>query len=367
MICPIFLCLHGNFNFCLTLASKFVKIHLTVKKIIMKLLNNRYFLAGMAVIWVCFYVSPAFAYWIWTPETKKWVNPKYAVKDTAEAQFNRAEEFFKESDYKRAIDEYTKIFKKFPESSYVPKAQVAIGICYFRMNKFDQALEAYQKVIDDYPNSDMVKKASELEEELAENLMERKSVGQFLTPQRARYSKAAKIYQQIVDNFPFQPRAAELQYKVGQIYYEVKNFDEAIKAFEKVEKKYPESQWVSESSFMIGLSYWSQTPSEIQYHQDVIGKAVNQFRQFIADYPDHPKVTEAKQYISDLETRQAEAIFNIGNYYYKQEGSLRAASIYYRKVKDEFPETSWRKEAEKRLAEIEEIEKRIQKEEEITP
>jgi len=328
----------------------------------MQLLRNRCFLTGIIVIFLCIYSTPGFGYWIWTRESGKWVNPKYDIKETAKEQFNWAEDFLKKGDYKRAIDEYKKIFKKFPENPFAARAHLAIGMCYYRMNKFNQAFESYQKVINEYPSSNVVQIALELEEKLAQGFLEKKSAGQFLTPQHTRYNKAAEIYQQIVDNFPFQSRAAELQYKVGLIYYQAKNYKEAIKAFEKVKKKYSESPWAEESSFMIGVVYWDQTPPSLEYHQDIINKAIESFQIFIKNYPGHPKVKEAKQYLSNLIERQAELLFNIGEFYYKQEGSLKAASIYYRKLEENFSETHWGKEARKRLAEIEEIERRIKKE-----
>ncbi|MEA3369629.1 MAG: outer membrane protein assembly factor BamD [Candidatus Ratteibacteria bacterium] len=301
----------------------------------------------------------SFAFWLWTRESGKWVNPKYAAKDTAEEQFCWAAEFFKADNYKRAIDEYRKIPKNFPESPYAARAQLAIGASYYEMNKFDQAFEAYQKVIDNYPHSDFVKEALELEEKLAQNFLEKNSAGRFLTPQHTLYNKAGKIYQQIVDNFPFQSRAPELQYKAGWTYYKAGNFEKAIEACRKLKKNYPESIWAAESSFMIGLIYWEQSPRVLAYHQDAINKAVESFQSFIKNYPENARVKEAKEYLCDLKNRQGEYLFNIGEYYYKNQGSLRAASIYYKKLSENFNATPWGGKAGERLLEIEEIERRI--------
>jgi len=270
-----------------------------------------------------------------------------------------AEEFFERGNYKRAIDEYRKILKKFSGSPFASRAQLSIGQSYYKMNKFDQALESYQKVINDYSLSEVVKEALQLEERLAEEYLEKKSPRQFLIPQHDRFNKAAQIYQQIVDNFPFQSRAAELQYNVGWVYYKAGNFKEAIKAFEKVKKNYPRSAWNAKSSFMIGLVYWTQSPERLEYHQDAVNKAVDSFQSFIKDYPDHPKVKDAEKYLSDLKDRQGKYLFNIGEYYYKKEGSLKAASVYFKKLEENFKGSSWGEKAKERLAEIGEIERRI--------
>ncbi len=318
--------------------------------------------AGIFIFLVVLSPPPGLAYWLWTRESGKWVNPKYAAKDTAEEQFCWAEEFYKADNCKRAIGEYRKILKNFPESPYAVRAQLAIGLSYYKMNKFDQAFEAYQKVIDNYPHSDIVKEALELEEKLAQDFFKKSSASQFLTPQHRLYNKAGKIYQQIVDNFPFQSRAPELQYKVGWTYYQARNFEEAIEACEKVKKNYPESIWAAESSFMIGLIYWEQSPRVCAYHQNAVNKAVESFQSFVKNYPENDRVKQAKEYLYNLRNRQGEYLFNIGEYYYKNEGSLKAASIYYKKLAEDFSETPCSEKARERLLEIEEIERRIKQE-----
>ena len=42
-----------------------------------------------------------FAFWMWTPETNKWVNPKFEVKETPHLQLEFAQKFYKTKDYKK--------------------------------------------------------------------------------------------------------------------------------------------------------------------------------------------------------------------------------------------------------------------------
>ena len=68
------------------------------------------------------------AYWVWTPETGKWVNPKYAVKDTPKEQFEWAMSFYEIKDHKRGISEFKKLVENYPRSEYAPKSQYYIGL-----------------------------------------------------------------------------------------------------------------------------------------------------------------------------------------------------------------------------------------------
>ena len=53
--------------------------------------------------------ATSLAYWVWTPKTGKWINPKYAVKDTPKQQMEWAMGFYEAGEYKRAISEFQKL------------------------------------------------------------------------------------------------------------------------------------------------------------------------------------------------------------------------------------------------------------------
>ena len=92
-----------------------------------------------------FTAESAFCYWIWTPETKKWVNPKYAPKATPKEQLLYALDFFEAKEYKRALTEFKKIIKYYKRSEAASEAQYYIGRCYENLGNPYHAFEAYQK------------------------------------------------------------------------------------------------------------------------------------------------------------------------------------------------------------------------------
>ena len=57
----------------------------------MTMLNKALIRALLLSLTVFFLMaSPSSAFWVWTPETNKWVNPKFAVKDTPREQLEYA-------------------------------------------------------------------------------------------------------------------------------------------------------------------------------------------------------------------------------------------------------------------------------------
>ncbi|MCX5699572.1 MAG: hypothetical protein NTX01_07735, partial [Candidatus Omnitrophica bacterium] len=56
-------------------------------------------------------IQPAQAYWIWTPKSGKWVNPKNLPKDNPKEQFGYAKSFFDNNKYEEAKREFRKLLK----------------------------------------------------------------------------------------------------------------------------------------------------------------------------------------------------------------------------------------------------------------
>jgi tetratricopeptide (TPR) repeat protein len=93
----------------------------------------------------------SFGYWIWTPESKKWTNPKYAPKESPQEQLKFALGYFEIKDYETAYNELKKLVKYYPDALEAPEAQFYMGRCLEETGKFYEAFQAYQKVIDKYP------------------------------------------------------------------------------------------------------------------------------------------------------------------------------------------------------------------------
>ena len=110
----------------------------------------------------------AHSYWIWTPETGKWVNPKYAVKDSPEEQLEWAMSFYNAKVYDRAIKEFRKLIHHYPLSALAAEAQYYIGLSRENLESYYQAFLAYQKTIDTYPYSKRIEEIIEKEYRIGE-------------------------------------------------------------------------------------------------------------------------------------------------------------------------------------------------------
>ena len=77
-------------------------------------------------------------------------------KNDVEAAYNACYKLFKEGQYVKAREEFLKFLKQYPKTAYSDNAQFWIGETWYVEDKFERAIVEYQKVVKDYPNGDKV-------------------------------------------------------------------------------------------------------------------------------------------------------------------------------------------------------------------
>jgi len=289
------------------------------------------------------------AVWIWTPETGRWVNPRYAVKETPQEQYEWAESFFKDGDYKRALKEYLKLIRHFPYSSYAAKAQYGVAVCYEKLGKYEKAAQEYQKLIEKYPDSELIKDAREAQLRIGQHFLTTEEKGWFNRLfGKDNYERAADVLQDVVESAPFSPEAPQTQLNIAEAYFKRGDYTMAAYEYNRVVENYPNSPMAEVAAFMIAVCYEKMSlPPE--YDQTMTDKALRQFAYFIAQYPHSKYRQEAEGYIAKLQEKKAESMI-IAAKFYEKEGVPEAARRYYEEVIKKFPKTKAAETAKKWLS-----------------
>ncbi|MCD5397729.1 outer membrane protein assembly factor BamD [candidate division NPL-UPA2 bacterium] len=315
---------------------------------------KRVALLGIALVagLISFPVPSSYATWTWTPEAG-WAHPRQAVRSSSREQFAWAEKLFQKGEYDKAIAEYRKLLRSYPESIYAPRSQYAIGASYEALGKYCRAAEEYQRVIDDHPDSDKMADIVENQHRLGNLIFAEKIESRFKRIFReSNYEKAARIYRLVVSNAPHGERAAEAQYKIGLSYYRQGRFPEAVSEFQKVIENFPQSLWIENAYRGIGLSYLSQS-LPFPYDQTLAETALRQFQEFRKRFPDSKLIPEVEEKVKLLRERNAERLYRIARFY-KRGGHIRAAVIYYQAIIRKYPQSDWAVFSRERLSELQE-------------
>ncbi len=296
-------------------------------------------------------VKVSYAFWVWTPETNRWENPKYSVKETPAEQLEFAKTFYTSKEYERAMLEFKKLIKHYPRAKEAAEAQYSIGMCLEALGKPLEAFKAYQVVIEKYPFSDLSMEIIKRQYAIGNNFLEGQNKrGKFSSVVLGNDYDVIEVFRTVIKNAPYGEYAAPSQYKIALYLHEKHLYEEARDEFEKVMNDYPDSEWAKAAQYQIALADAKRSTSP-QYDQEVTKAATQEFKEFVKVYPEAELSQEAQKHIEQLNDKEAENNFLIGQFYEKQK-EYQSAKIYYNTVVEDFADTQWASKALVKLREL---------------
>lgn len=283
-------------------------------------------------------VKCAYPYWIWTPKTGKWINPKNAVKTTPKEQFEFAKLFYDQKKYEDARREFKRLIKSYPKSFEASESQYYLGLIEEALDNLYEAFQAYQKVIDKYPFSERIQEIVEREYNIAEK---------FITGYKPKGLKlslpvedpAIEILTKVIENSTYGTLAPKAEYKLGLVLKGLLRYYEAEDAFNKVISNYPNSEWVEPAKYQIA-SCRAAISKGPEYDQGAAKEAKEKFEEFVRENPSAVLSKEAEKNIDQLKEKEAKANYDIGRFYEKQK-AYQAAKVYYNAVIENNPKSIW--------------------------
>lgn len=309
---------------------------------------RRYF--ALSALFLISFPALSPAVWIWTPETGKFINPKWAVKPTPEDQLEYGQSFRDQGNCKKAIVEYKKLIKVYPRAKEAPEAEFFTGQCLEDMGKPYEAYQAYQLVIDKYPFSERSAQIVSLEYNIANHLLENKGRSKWAEAVVGSDDRVIEILRTVIKDAPYGKFAAISQYKIGLYFKEKGMYQEARDEFEKAMNDYPNSEWAQAAKFQIAMADTNRA-SDAQHEQKVASVALDEFNDFVKIHPESQLTPEAKEQMARLKSKEAENNFVIAKFYVKQK-NLKAARIYFKEVAGNYADTSWGPKAAAELKKI---------------
>jgi outer membrane protein assembly factor BamD len=131
----------------------------------------------------------------------------------------------------------------------------------------------------------------------------------------------------------------EAHFLLGMCHVHRKEWPLAAGEFVVVTSDYADSPRLADAQYWLGISYWRQSRSA-PYDQEPTRRALSQWDRFLALYPDHPRVDEARGFRTAGRTRLAEKALRNGRLYLTLK-RYKPALIYFDEVVKEYPDTKW--------------------------
>ncbi|MEK7841840.1 MAG: tetratricopeptide repeat protein, partial [Deltaproteobacteria bacterium] len=184
--------------------------------------------------------------------------------------YEKAEGLFSQMTYAKAIESYSNIVNKYPESPYAPASQYKIGLINnLYLKDVRRAMYAYSALMLLYPDSKEVLLARQ---DMAE-IYERKG----------DYGKAIGEYQWLMKNSRGVQRD-NFQYKIAMTYLKLTDIKQTRAELKEIVKNSPNSTLVPEIYYQIANTY---------YLEGDYKEAINGYEMVISLYPASSYADEA--------------------------------------------------------------------------
>ena len=130
------------------------------------------------------------------------------------------------------------------------------------------------------------------------------------------YRKAIKSFEKLQDWYPFSQYSILAELKLGDAHYHLKEYEEAISAYEEFENLHPKNEAVPYVVYQIGRCYFDRLYS-IDRDQTMAREALQVFERLIHTYPTSTYAKQAEEHIKICNRNLAEHEFYVGMFYYK--------------------------------------------------
>jgi len=129
-----------------------------------------------------------------------------------------------------------------------------------------------------------------------------------------KYSKASRLFSQILPQYRGKPQAQKLTYMQAMCFYKTKDYNSSSYQMERFVNSYPESEKVIEMAFLAAKSYYLMAPLYSKDPKDT-KIAIDKLQLFINSYSDSEYINEANNLIFELDYRLELKDFNIALQY----------------------------------------------------
>lgn len=160
--------------------------------------------------------------------------------------------------------------------------------------------------------------------------------------EEGEFVRSSTLLKELVNIYRGTSRADKIYYYYSKSFFGMKDYLMAGHWFRTLVREFPKSEYVEEAQFMIGYCYYLDSPKP-RLDQQVSQKAIDALQLYINLYPASDRVEEANRLIIELRDKLVYKSFLTGKLYYDLDNYKAAVIALTNSLKD-FPDTKYREE-----------------------
>lgn len=280
---------------------------------------------------------------------RPWYSFRRPARKTPGAQLEHARQLREQGSRRSAASQYRALVASWPASPEAALAQYELGLTEDSRGRLLHAFEAYAEALEKYgaalPYDRILDRQLDIAREIMNRRVARWLFGGFEDP-----GKAVPLLEKLLELAPASPTVPEVRFLIGQAWEAGAEWAPAITAYTQVVFDHADSPWAVEAAYrraMILYNLSRRSPNDGRILDDA-GFALSFFTR---NYPQDPRVDEARDLNEDIQARRARHAFAIAAHYDRARKRDAALSVY-RSFLERFPHAQQVDLARQRIAEL---------------
>jgi len=150
------------------------------------------------------------------------------------------------------------------------------------------------------------------------------------------YQDSIESFEKLRDWYPFSKYVILAELKIADAYYHIKNYEEAVAAYEAFENLHPRNEAIPYVIFQIGLCYFEQIDT-VDRDQTPAKNALDTFNRLKKQFPEDGYALRAEDHLKKCIKSLAGHEFYVGLFYYRTK-HYKAALNRFNSVLSSFPD-----------------------------
>jgi outer membrane protein assembly factor BamD len=155
---------------------------------------------------------------------------------------------------------------------------------------------------------------------------------------QGRYNSAFETFEKVKEQYPFSQYSRLAELKIADCKFHLKDYDEARLLYEEFERNHPTNEAVPYVLFQIGMAHFKQTGA-IDRNTKGAAEAIQAFSRLLRTFPESPYTEEATARIKASRDFLAAHELSVANFYIRT-GAFNQAASRLEYLLGNFPETS---------------------------
>lgn len=270
----------------------------------------------------------------------KWVEVAQPAKGTVAGELELIRQALRRGKNGTAVRRAKRFLKDHPMDPSREAAMSLAGQAELNRGRYFQAYEWYRRQVDEYPAGPLLERALQREYDVADAFLQgRRRLLMGFLPVPAT-EDGLRILGRIVEQAPGSQVAERALLRMGDHYFDHRNYVEAIDAYDQFLQLYGRSSEQAPYAMLQAARATYETFRGVQYDDTPLLEARQRLRTFAEAYPQRAEQANVDRFVQAIHDIRAEKAYRTARFY-DRIGRREASIHYHRIVVAEFSQTDW--------------------------